>query len=175
MPDPPRDDPPFATVTMAQILLGQDMVEEATRIIAQLLEDHRDDPRTAALLARLKERAGRPEPEQVAMTGRGIDSMTLVSGSGVLRAEWELTEDGLGIARRRVRYSGQAIVRLFTAAPGPRGVRTATRDIEIGPGAAALDLAGLPRPAVHVAAVGFLGRNGAFVPLSRSMPVTSEP
>jgi len=54
-------------------------------------------------------------------------------------------------------------------------VRTSTLDIEAGLLAARLDLPGLPRPAVYVAAVGFLANTGEFLPLARTEPLTVVP
>ena len=84
---------------------------------------------------------------------------------------WEVTEAGLEMAKRRAKYSGRTIVRVFRAATGPRGVRTSSQDIEANLDAARIELLGLPRHSVCVAAVGFLSNTGQFVPLSITDPV----
>lgn len=166
---------PFDTVAMAQILLDQHMMEEASEMIRRLVESSSEDPRTAALLARIEEKTRLGETEQVEVARQGIDSMILRRGPGSIEAGWELTDEGLGIARRRVRYSGIPIIRLFTAAAGPRGVRKTYNDVELVRLCARQVFPGLPRPAIHVAAVGFLGNNGAFVPLARSTTLSTDP
>jgi hypothetical protein len=163
---------PFTTAAMAEILLGQDLVREAAEVIERLERTHGGDPRVERLRNRLGERLARGEAVQVPIPELGADRVALTVEGGALRATWELSDAGLAIAKRRVRYSGHAVVRLFTAAVGPRGVRKALVDFEIKHKAGRVDLGGLPRPAVHVAAVGFLGRNGAFVPLARSVPAS---
>lgn len=168
MSDPTRSEIPFATVTMAEILLGQDMIAEATEVIERLVDEYGDDARVKELLERIRERSIQGEVSQDLIPKKGIDRIEIESRDGVLSISFELTDQGLAIARRKVRYSGHSIVRLFTASTGLRGVRKNTRDIEILHPAAQLDIHGLPRSSVHVAAIGFLGRNGAFVPLARS-------
>jgi hypothetical protein len=163
---------PFTTAAMAEILLGQDLVREAAEVIERLERTHGRDPRVERLRHRLGERLARGEAVQVPIPELGADRVALAVEGGALRATWELSDAGLAIAKRRVRYSGHAVVRLFTATVGPRGVRRALVDFEIRHKAGRVDLGGLPRPAVHVAAVGFLGRSGAFVPLARSVPVS---
>ena len=163
---------PFVTAAMAEILLGQDLVREAAEMIERLARSHPEDPRVERLRSRLAERLARGEAVQVPIPEMGLDRVALALEDGALRATWELSDAGLAIAKRRVRYSGHAVVRLFTAAVGPRGVRKALADLEIKHRAGRVDLGGMPRPAVHVAAVGFLGRNGAFVPLARSAPTS---
>jgi len=163
---------PFTTASMAEILLGQDLVREAAQLIERLERTHGGEPRVERLRSRLAERLARGEAVQVPVPELGTDRVALALDDGALRATWELSDAGLAIAKRKVRYSGHAVVRLFTAAVGPRGVRKALVDLEIQHKAGRVDLGGLPRPAVHVAAVGFLGRNGAFVPLARSAPVS---
>lgn len=162
---------PFATAAMAEILLGQDLVREAADVIGRLAREHGGDPRVERLGRRLAERLAQGEAVQVPIAESGADRIAIAVDAGALRATWELSDAGLAIAKRRVRYSGHAVVRLFTAAVGPRGVRKGFTDFEIRHRAGRVDLGGLPRPAVHVAAVGFLGRNGAFVPLARSAAV----
>ncbi len=166
---------PFYTVAMAEILLIQDLLEDASHVLERLLETSPDDDRVKKLAARIWERKNLGELEQRPMEEVGHDNIELDLNGETLDVLWELTDDGLAIARRKVRYSGHAIVRLFTAATGPRGVRTTTRDLAIEHTTAGVSLGGFPRSAVHVAAVGFLGRNGAFVPLARSLPRRSSP
>jgi len=161
---------PFTTAAMAEILLGQELVREAAEIIEQLKRAHPEDPRVRSLEERLFERLSRGETVQTPIPEEGVDRVFLAVERGALAATWELSDEGLAIAKRKVRYSGHAVVRLFTAAVGPRGVRKAIVDLEIKHKAGRMELGGLVRPAVHVAAVGFLGRNGAFVPLARSSP-----
>jgi hypothetical protein len=165
--------PEFVTVAMAEILLDQALVEEARKVIEELRTARGDDPKVLGLVERL-EATGRPA-EPIPVTPLGRDRSSLTEHNGVLTAEWELTEGGLALARRRARYSGVRIIRLFSAAPGPRGVRSATRDTEVALLAGRLELRGLPRPAVHVLAVGFLSHTGQFVPLARSEPLTVRP
>jgi hypothetical protein len=82
-----------------------------------------------------------------------------------------MTEQGLDIAKKRVRYSGSTIVRLFTAASGPRGVRTSLKDYTIDYSTGSMTITGISKRASYTAAVGFLGRNGAFVPMARALPI----
>lgn len=166
---------PFDTAAMAEILLGQGLVREAAEVIERLGRSHGEDPRVALLRGRLTEKLAQGETAQVRIPETGSDLVVLAPVAGTLRVTWELGDAGLAIAKRRVRYSGHAVIRLFTATVGPRGVRRALVDFEIEHKAGRVDLGGLPRPAVHVAAVGFLGRNGAFVPLARSAPVSVAP
>jgi hypothetical protein len=170
MADPLDARTPFTTAAMAEILLGQELVREASEIIERLRRTDPEDPRVRSLEERLAERLARGETVQIPEPERGADRVALAFDSGALSASWELSDAGLALAKRRVRYSGHAIVRLFTAAVGPRGVRKSLADFELKHKAGRVELRGLPRPAVHVAAVGFLGRNGAFVPLARSAP-----
>jgi hypothetical protein len=125
----------------------------------------------ADLRQRLERRSRLGEIEQAQVTAAGEDRVILELDDQGLQVTWELTADGLAIARRAVRYSGRPIVRLFTAVAGPRGVRTGTRDIELDLEAGQIALPDVPLPAVYTAAVGFLGQNGAFLPLSRSATV----
>lgn len=163
--------PPFATVAMVEILLAQDLWQEARAVLDVLVERQPADPRVADLRRRLERRSQVGEIEQEQVTAAGEDRVALELDDQGLRVTWELTARGLEIARRAVKYSGRSIVRLFTAIAGPRGVRTQTRDIELDLEAGRIALPGVPLPAVYTAAVGFLGRNGAFVPLSRSETV----
>ncbi len=168
MSDPTSSEIPFATVTMAEILLGQDMIAEAAEVIDRLVDERGNDARVVELFERIRERSAQGEVSQDSIARKMVDHIEIESRDGVLRISFELTDQGLAMARRKVRYSGHAIVRLFTASTGPRGVRKNTRDIEILHPAAQFDIHGLPRSSVHVSAIGFLGRNGAFVPLARS-------
>ncbi len=158
---------------MAQILIDQNLFDEARHVIEQLRARDGDDPRIAALGLRLEQISEPADPVPVDTLGE--DDVTVAIEGEALRVAWEITEDGLAMAKRRVRYSGKNIIRLFAAVPGPRGVRTSTLDIEAGLFAARLDLPGLPRPAVYVAAVGFLANTGEFLPLSRTEPLAVVP
>lgn len=159
---------PFFTVAMAEILLDQDMIAEAAEVIDRLVEEQGSDARVLELLQRVRDRLAQGEVSQDSIARKMVDRIEIDSSNGMLRISFEVTDQGLAIARRKVRYSGHSIVRLFTASAGPRGVRKNTRDIEILHPAAQFDIHGLPKSSVHVAAIGFLGRNGAFVPLARS-------
>ena len=167
MGEHPDKDLVFATVSMAEILLAQNLISETEEVVRQLQKSDPMNPRVIALAERLKQVKG-PPVEQQPVTPVGADTTTLLAGSNVVVLKWELTQNGLDLAKRRARYSGRSIARLFTASPGPRGVRTMTRDIEIEHPAAQVALRGLPQPAVHVAAAGFLANTGMFVPLARS-------
>jgi hypothetical protein len=160
------DDPIFVTVSMAEILLDQDMIEEAGKMVAQLLKREPNNSRVQALKVRLD---GFTAGESIPRKPQGIDGISIENLESGLRMVWELTTSSLELVGRQVRYSGCNVIRLFTAAPGPRGVRTTTRDIQIEIPAGQLDLSGLPSPAVFVAAVGFLANTGTFVPLARSI------
>ncbi|MCP4606701.1 MAG: hypothetical protein GY847_40370 [Proteobacteria bacterium] len=173
MTDHQAKDPFFVTAAMAEILISQNLAEEARRVTDQLSEREGESPRVIALYERLDEMSKQIDP--IPAEPRGRDSVTVAIEGKTLKVGWEITEDGLALARRKVRYSGHSVLRLFSAVPGPRGVRTSTQDIELELSAASLDLNGLPHPAVHVAAVGFLGNTGEFVPLARSEPLVVSP
>ena len=172
---PPSSDSPFATVSMAEILLAQDLWEEAAAVVEALAAREPVDPRIGELRRRLEQRSLQGEVEQRPAESRGRDRVALeLTGEG-LGLTWELTEEGLALARRVVRYSGATIVRLFTAVAGPRGVRTGIRDVELERLCGEVELKGVPSAAVYVAALGFLGLNGVFVPLARSETVGGQP
>jgi hypothetical protein len=158
----------FVTTAMAEILLHQNMLAEAGRIIEQLLEKEPENPRHIALGQRLKAMANHGEQEPTPMALKERDFVTLKLGKKTLHLAWEVKEKSVALAKRKARYAGHCIVRLFSAVPGPRGVRTSTKDMAVDPGAAQIEWTGLPRPAVHVAAVGFLSKTGEFVPLAES-------
>jgi len=166
---------PFATVAMAEILLAQDLWQEAAEVVDALAARDPADPRVLDLRRRLGLRSSRGELQPQAVEALGRDRVSLEPTDAGLRLTWELTAAGLELARRVVRYSGLRIVRLFTAIAGPRGVRTGTRDIEISLPAGRLELPGMPSAAVYVAAVGFRGHSGVFVPLARSETVGGAP
>jgi hypothetical protein len=168
-------DEPFATVTLAQILLGQDLLDEARQMIEQLERRRPDDPRVAALAARARRRLEQGEIEQRSAASEGRDRIALALAEGALEISWELTDAGAALGRRIVRYSGHEVVRLFTALAGPRGVRRHSRDIELDHRAGRLELFGVPRGGVFVAALGFRGLNGVFVPLATSVLLVDEP
>jgi hypothetical protein len=115
---------------------------------------------------------GEREPNPIAP--KDVDFISLKLSLKTLHMAWEVKEESIALAKRKVRYAGQCIVRLFSAVPGPRGVRTSTKDISVDAGAAQIELEGLPCPAVHVAAVGFLSKTGEFVPLAESESVVAS-
>ncbi len=158
----------FVTVSMAEILLDQELVVDAGKVIEQLLEKAPANPRILALDQRLKDILKQGPLVQVPIAPKDSNSVTIEKNDTLLKLEWEVTENGLAFAKRVVRYSGQTILRLFSAVPGPRGVRTSTRDIELDHLSAEMSLLGLPYPGVFVAAVGYLGNTGEFVPLAHS-------
>jgi hypothetical protein len=170
MPEHPDKDLIFVTVSMAEILLAQNLVEETRAVVVQLLKSDPQNPRVKALAERLRQVMKATDDTPTAIPPQGRDYITL-EWDGALRLRWELTRDGLDIAKAEVRYLGNPNVRLFTAQPGPRGVRTASLDIEAEPPAGEHSRPGLPVPAVHVAAAGFLARTGRFLPLARSEPL----
>ncbi|MBN2341804.1 MAG: hypothetical protein JXX29_10660 [Deltaproteobacteria bacterium] len=165
---------PFTTVAMAEILMVQDLIKEASEVISRLEQQHPDDERVKALRKRMSEKMGLGMPEQHPSAARGIDRIELFFTEGSLCMEWELTDEGLALAKRVVRYSGHTIIRLFTAAPGPRGVRTTIQDIAIELAVGQQEISGTATGAVFTAAIGFLGRNGAFVPMARALPVSGK-
>jgi hypothetical protein len=169
--EPGHSSSPFATVSMAEILLAQDLWKEAAEVVEVLAARELVDPRLHELKRRIEQRSLRGELEQRPVDAAGRDRIALALTDAGLGLTWELTDAGLALARRSVRYSGVTIVRLFTAVAGPRGVRTGTRDIEVELPAGELDLLGVPSSAVYVAAAGYLGRNGVFAPLARSETV----
>ncbi|MBN2715352.1 MAG: hypothetical protein JXX14_05825 [Deltaproteobacteria bacterium] len=165
-------DATFTTVAMAEILMVQDLVKEASEVIARLEQTHPDDERVKALRRRMSQKMGMGLKSQCPAVEKGFDRIHLHFSDDTLHIEWELTDDGLALAKRTVRYSGFSIVRLFSAVPGPRGVRTSVRDLILELNTGQQDISGTAKGAVHTAAVGFLGRNGAFVPMARALPIT---
>ncbi|MBN2525920.1 MAG: hypothetical protein JXR76_05955 [Deltaproteobacteria bacterium] len=165
---------PFTTVAMAEILMVQDLVKEASEVIAKLEKQHPGDERVEALRIRMSQKMGLGLKSQAPVPPRGRDRIELSFLNDALHIEWELTKDGLDLAKRTVRYSGQTIIRLFSAAPGPRGVRTSIKDLFLEMEIGQQDISGTQMGAVHTAAVGFLGRNGAFVPMARALSVTGN-
>ncbi len=155
---------------MAEILIRQNLLVKAQSVIDRLCEREGQTPQVASLYQRLKEKS--KQAGAVPTEPKGRDSVALEPLDQTLQIEWEITEDGIALARRRARYSGKNILRIFSAVPGPRGVRTSIQDIEVSLLAAKLYLNGLPQPAVYVAAVGFLANTGEFVPLARSEPLS---
>ncbi|MFO8071100.1 MAG: hypothetical protein R6V85_04420 [Polyangia bacterium] len=162
---------PFDTVSMAEILLEQGELRRAREMVDRLAELEPRDGRTAALAERVAARESGGEPQQLALEPRGLDRISLSCDRGALRIAWELTDAGLMLGRRRVRYSGAAVVRLLTILHGPRGVRRVFRDLEIEHDCGETTIYGPAAPAVYVAALGYLGRNGAFAPLARCAPL----
>jgi hypothetical protein len=156
----------FATYAMVEILLGQNLFQDAAKVLRQLERTHGHTPYIQDLKARIKLLSHPPLP--VAIEHQGENRVRLTDLDSHMHIEWELTGEGLEMAHRIAKYSGRAIVRLFTAAPGRRGVRTSYQDWDAAPLAAELMLVGLPRPAVFVAAAGFLCNTGEFVPLCRT-------
>jgi hypothetical protein len=161
----------FVTVAMVEILLSQQLLDEAEPLIAALTEKTPDDPRILVLRRRIEALRNQGPLEPVPVDETGMDRIRLTPSDRGLGVVWEVIDASLALARRRARYSGRPVVRLFSAVPGPRGVRHGIRDLAIEPGAAGLDWPGLPAPAVHVAAVGFLANTGEFVPLAHSDPI----
>jgi hypothetical protein len=172
MSDPRSLENLFATVSMAEIFLSQNLVDQARRVFVRLPEQSHPEPRVAALRERLDEIGNRVTLDQVAQSDdEGRDRVALAFTDRALRIDFELTDEGVALAKRKARFAGRRVLRLFTAHMGPRGVRTTTRDIDLQHSCARLELLGTPRPAVHVAAVGYLANTGEFVPLSSSEPL----
>lgn len=165
----------FVTASMAEILLSQNLVPETEAVIRQLQKSDPGNPRVQALAERLRQIKESPTVEQKTLSAAARDEISLRSEQAELAIRWGLTPEGLRLARAHARYSGRSIVRLFTAAPGPRGVRTGTRDTALQHDAGEMTIRGLPRPAVHVAAVGYLANTGLFVPLARSASLKVMP
>ncbi|MCU0663934.1 MAG: tetratricopeptide repeat protein [Myxococcota bacterium] len=161
----------FATVSMAEILLAQNLVDQARRVLFHLPSEHEVEPRIAALRERLAEIGTRHTLDQVPQPSQGRDRVAVEFTNRTMRIDFEVTDEGVALARRKTRFAGRSVLRLFTAHIGPRGVRTTTRDIDLQMPSARLELLGTPRPAVHVAAVGYLAHTGEFVPLSSSSPL----
>ena len=161
-----KPDKIYVTIAMAEILLGQSLVDEAGRVVEKLRAQHGNDERVKALCERIEAMSKQAEP--VAVEPAGKDSVKLSLEGKSIRARWEVTDNGLALAKNKARYSGHSVLRLFSAVPGPRGVRTSFQDIEVSANSAQMELKGLPCPAVHVAAVGYLSNTGEFVPLAES-------
>ena len=161
---------PLATVALAGILLDQGLLPEAREMLDRLARKRPGDERIPHLLERLSELEGSGEQAQEPMEGGGTDTVALAVRGRDLELRWELTEAGLALAGRTARCSGAPVVRLLTVNTGPRGARKTWRDIALLHPCGRLLLCGLPRPAVHVAAAGFLARSGVFVPLTTSAP-----
>ena len=164
----------FATAAMAEILLAQGLLDEARAAIDEAAGQTPDDPRIAQLRSRLALLVAVGEDGgQRSEKPRGMDRIDLLEDEGgTVTVHWEITDDGRELARRRARFSGVDILRLFTAAPGPRGVRTTTRDTALEFPTGNLKMVGLPGPATHVCAIGFLANTGEFVPLARSVALS---
>ena len=64
MSDPTSSEIPFATVTMAEILLGQDMIAEAAELIDRRVSERGADARVVELLERIRERSAQGEVSQ---------------------------------------------------------------------------------------------------------------
>ena len=154
---------------MVEILLGQNLIHDAKKIINQLAVEQGETPRICELRERLRAVSNPPDPTPTEPQGK--NQIRLVDQLPNLIVEWEITPAGLELGKRVAKYSGHGIVRLFTASPGPRGVRTSYQDIPADPAAAKVILPGLPKLAVHVAAVGFLCNTGEFIPLLRTEPL----
>ena len=160
--------PPFITISMGEILLAQNMLADTRKVVRHLQVQEPDNPRVKALAKRLKEVEKGESQRPSILPREGIDRIALAEKEGAVAVVFEITEKGMAIAKRTARYSGRAVVRIFTAAPGPRGVRTVTRDLDVEQGAASIPLFGLQRPAVHVASVGYLANTGMFVSLAQT-------
>ncbi len=166
----------YATVSMAEILLSQNLAAEAEKVILVLQKRLPGDPRVTALAERLAEMRRPPAADTApSLSPTGFDRIALENASPGIGIEWELTESGLAMAKRAVRYSGRPVIRLFTAAAGRRGVRTGIRDIDIHALFGRTVLAGMPRPAVHTAAVGYLANTGVFISCSQSLTLKVLP
>lgn len=161
----------FATSQMAEILIEQNLMDEARALIDLMIEKDPTDPRVVSIARRLDEIGAGRDVEQIPAEPTGNTFVSLVESDNALRVSWEVAEQRLTIAKNKVGYSGRAVLRLFSAVFRPRGVRKAFRDIELNHMAASLKLTGLPKPALHLAAVGFLGNTGEFVPVARSTPL----
>lgn len=168
MNDSSNENQIFATVSMAEILLAQNMLLETRMVVEELLKSDPHNPRIIALFDRLQEVEKGELPKPVALAEMGMERIELSQDNRAMKIAFEITEKGMTIAKRSARYMGRPVVRIFTASPGPRGVRTVTRDIDVSIGAAAFNLFGMQRPAVHVAAVGYLANTGVFVAMSRT-------
>jgi hypothetical protein len=168
MKEQENNKPMYVTVSMAEVLLSQNLVQEAKRVISRLEETEPSNPRVKVLSQRLKEMLTPPPVEPSALSPLGFDRVCLSLINTGIQVEWELTETGLEIAKRAVRYSGRSVVRLFTASAGQRGVRTQLRDVNLPELIGKTLLLGMPRPAVHVAAVGYLADTGVFVSSAQS-------
>ena len=174
MADRPEDSALFATSQMAEILIEQNLIDEARALIDRLIEKDPNDPRAISLASRIDEISSGCDAEQIATAPTGKGFVSLDCQKNTLCVSWEMTEHELAIARRKVGYSGRTVLRFFSAVSKPRGVRTALRDIEIKHLTAQLSLPGLPRPAVYLAAVGFACNTGEFVPVARSTPLAVD-
>ncbi|MBN2802157.1 MAG: tetratricopeptide repeat protein [Deltaproteobacteria bacterium] len=163
----------FVTVAMAEILLTQNQLDKAEEMINTLYKISPDDERVILLKERLALKKSSDNEVFNKNTPLEKDSVALSLNSDSLLVDFELTDEGLAIAKRAVRYSGRAILRLFTAAPGPRGVRTSIRDFELTETCASFKVAGIPQKGVFAASVGFLGHSGLFVPMARALPVSN--
>ena len=168
MTEPTRKAPHFVTISMGEILLAQNMLSETRKVVAHLLEREPDNPRVQALSKRLHEVETGEMSKQMQIPREGIDRVLLAAKENAVNIVFEVTEKGMAIAKKTARYSGRAVVRIFTAAPGPRGVRTVSRDIDVEAGAGAIPIFGMQRPAVHVASVGYLANTGTFVSLAQT-------
>jgi hypothetical protein len=165
--------PAFITVAMAEILLVQNQLKEAAGMIKELEQRFPDDQRVQRLKQRLQQRERSGDLVQTSEVQTGKDSVVLKLDSSLLNIRWELTPESLALAKKQVRYSGKNILRLFTASPGPRGVRTAVQDFVLNYDCASMTVSGIPAMAVFAAAVGFLGHSGLFVPVGQAAPVSS--
>ena len=168
MTEPTAKKTMYATASMAEVFLSQNLVSEAQKVIAALQETDPSNPRLPALVLRLEEMRRSTPSVLPPPAAAGVDRVALIAETTGIGLEWEITEAGLAMAERAVRYSGRTIVRLFTAAAGPRGVRTQLRDIDVQELIGRTILYGLPRPSVHTAAVGYLANTGVFVSAAQS-------
>jgi hypothetical protein len=164
----------FDTPAMVEILLNQKLIDEAREMVDRLNRSDPENPRVVALSIRLEELESQRSAEQLALPAIGKDTVSIAIADRRVRVSFEITDAGIALAKRKVRYSGYNVLRIFTAAPGPRGVRISSRDEEIQYPAGRFELPGMPRPAVHVAAVGFLAHTGEFVPLAQSEPLSVD-
>ncbi len=163
----------FITVAMAEILLSQNQMSKAAKMIKLLHKRNPFDARVEALKERLAKKKDTDEQIQKQVGATGKDRLELHLFPDNITVLFELTNNSLDIAKREVRYSGKAILRLFTAAPGPRGVRTTLKDFELEYNCASFKIAGLPKYAVYACSAGFLGHSGLYIPMIRAVPVSS--
>jgi len=193
-PDAPTSTP-LSTVTLARLYAQQGLEREAAALCRSVLAAQPGDARARRLVERLAaaRRSARPAPA-VADEGRhrfppfhGADALAteraaeplpesygcpqlelLPRSPTTLYAYWDFDPERERHARELAAEPARRVLRLFSAWRGTLGVERCTRDV-------ALDdqrrdaFVGACRPgALHRAAVGWLDRDGQFVPLCHS-------